>query len=47
LGPVVLPDVVLRKGARPDSLSRDVTEYRAELLRVARDAARRREERGS
>jgi glycosyltransferase involved in cell wall biosynthesis len=43
LGPVLLDDVVLHKGARSDSLSRDVDEYRRELLRVARDAVRRRE----
>jgi glycosyltransferase involved in cell wall biosynthesis len=47
LGPVLLDDVVLRKGVREDSLSRDVDDYRRELLRVARDAARRREERGA
>jgi glycosyltransferase involved in cell wall biosynthesis len=43
LGPVVVDDLVLHKGARASSLSRDVAEYRRELLRVARDAARRRE----
>jgi glycosyltransferase involved in cell wall biosynthesis len=46
LGPVVLDHVVLHKGVRADSLSRDVDEYRRELLRVARDAVRRREEPG-
>jgi glycosyltransferase involved in cell wall biosynthesis len=44
-GPELLDDVVLHKGVRGDSLSRDVDEYRLELLRVARDAARRREAR--
>jgi glycosyltransferase involved in cell wall biosynthesis len=43
VGPVLLDDVVLHKGVRGDSLSRDVDEYRRELLRVARDAVRRRE----
>jgi glycosyltransferase involved in cell wall biosynthesis len=46
LGPVVLDDVVLHKVVRDDSLSRGVDEYRRELLRVARDAARRREAQG-
>jgi glycosyltransferase involved in cell wall biosynthesis len=46
LGPVLIDDVVLHKGMRPDSLSRDVDDYRLELLRVARDAVRRREGRG-
>lgn len=45
LGPVLLDGVVLHKGVRRESLSRDVDEYRRELLRVARDAVRRREER--
>jgi len=45
LGPVLLEDVVLHKGVRADSLSRDVDDYRLELLRVARDAVRRREQR--
>ena len=45
LGPVLLDDVVLHKGVRADSLSRDVEDYRLELLRVARDAVRRREQR--
>ena len=44
LGPVVLDDVVLHKGTRDDSLSRDVDSYRRDLLRVAREAARRRED---
>jgi glycosyltransferase involved in cell wall biosynthesis len=43
LGPHLLDDVVLHKGVRSDSLSRDVDDYRQELLRVARDAVRRRE----
>jgi glycosyltransferase involved in cell wall biosynthesis len=43
LGPHLLDDVVLHKGVRGDSLSRDVDDYRRELLRVARDAVRRRE----
>jgi glycosyltransferase involved in cell wall biosynthesis len=42
LGPALIPDTVLYKGVRDESLSRDVADYRAELLRVARDAARRR-----
>ncbi len=45
LGPVLLDDVVLHKRVRDDSLSRDVEDYRLELLRVARDAVRRREQR--
>ena len=45
LGPALLDDVVLHKGVRSDSLSRDVGDYRRELLRVARDAVRRREPR--
>lgn len=43
LGPVVVEELVLHKGVRGDSLSRDVDAYRRELLRVARDAAHRRE----
>jgi glycosyltransferase involved in cell wall biosynthesis len=43
VGPVLLDDVVLEKGVRGDSLSRHVDQYRRELLRVARDAVRRRE----
>jgi glycosyltransferase involved in cell wall biosynthesis len=42
LGPALIPETVLYKGVRDESLSREVTDYRAELLRVARDAARRR-----
>ena len=43
LGPVLVDELVLHKGVRADSLSRDVDEYRRELLRVARDAVRRRD----
>jgi glycosyltransferase involved in cell wall biosynthesis len=46
IGPVLLDELVLHKGVRADSLSRDVDEYRRELLRVARDAVRRRDGRG-
>jgi glycosyltransferase involved in cell wall biosynthesis len=42
-GPELVDEVVLHKGVRSDSLSRDVADYRRELLRVARDAVRRRE----
>jgi glycosyltransferase involved in cell wall biosynthesis len=41
LGPTLHAELVLHKGVRVDALSRDVHQYRAELLRVARDAARR------
>ena len=41
LGPTVHSDVVLHKGVRPESLSRDVRRYREELLQVARERARR------
>jgi glycosyltransferase involved in cell wall biosynthesis len=41
LGPALHPDVVLHKGVRPESLSRDVRRYRAELMQVAREKARR------
>jgi glycosyltransferase involved in cell wall biosynthesis len=44
LGPALIPDTVLYKGVRGESLSRDVADYPAELLRVARDAACRRAE---
>jgi glycosyltransferase involved in cell wall biosynthesis len=47
LGPVVLDDVVLHKGTRADSLSRHVDSYRRDLLRVAREAAHRREGRAT
>lgn len=47
LGPVLSDDVVLHKRVRADSLSRNVDDYRQELLRVARDAVRRREGSGS
>ncbi len=41
LGPLLLPELVLHKGVRPEQLSRNVTRYRAELLQAVRDAARR------
>jgi glycosyltransferase involved in cell wall biosynthesis len=41
LGPVMHSDVVLQKGVRVGSLSRDVGAYRLELLQVAREQARR------
>lgn len=43
LGPALVDAVVLHKGTRGDSLSRDIEGYRRDLLRVAREAARRRE----
>lgn len=41
-GPLLLPELVLHKGVRPEQLSRNVTRYREELMQVVRDAARRR-----
>ena len=41
LGPTIHSDVVLHKGMRSDSLSRDVRRYREELVQVARESARR------
>ena len=38
----VLPDLVLRKGMRPERLSADVVRYRAELLRALHGSQRRR-----
>lgn len=41
-GPTVLPEIVLLKYLRPDSLSRNLGAYRAEMLLVARETAARR-----
>ena len=42
VGPTVTADVVLRKHERPDSLSRDLARYQAEMLQVVREASARR-----
>lgn len=40
-GPVILPDVIMEKTVRPESLSNDLTAYRLEMLTVVREAAAR------